>query len=94
MITKSPKHSEYELHLQVVEAASATRAPISAAIFLGAQCEFSLSDAGKSRSALNEVGSRSQGTADSLSHLGFAIKLPFQSQIIVHQHNPNKRERS
>jgi hypothetical protein len=90
MTTKPTWQSEYELQLQVVQC----EAPVSAAVFLGAPCEFSLSDSGKSRSTLNEVGVGCQGTADYSTRASLAIKVGFHSQIIVDQHNPNKRERS
>ena len=94
MKTKSQEHSGYELQLQLVEARSSISEPISPAIFLEAPCGFSLEDAGQSRSALNELGVERQGTADYSSRTSLDIKVRFRGQIVVDQHNPNKRERS
>jgi hypothetical protein len=94
MKTKSPGHSGYELQLQLVEVAPSIRLPDSRAMFLGDPCEFSLSDAGQSRSALNQLAVERQGTADYSLRTSLDIKVRFRSQIIVDQHNPNKRVRS
>src|SRR5262245_58450974 len=97
MTNQQARRSENELQLQLVR----FETPIekaSAAILLGAACEFSLSNTRQSRSALNGFADSSQGTTDSPARAGLAIKAgirnEFSSQIIVRQHSPISRVRS